>query len=134
MHVWPLFTRLLMPTGTTEPANTGASVPVRRDVFRGYISELDALRAIGIIVVVLNHTFPQYLSYKIANGLALGWAFMDSFFVMSGFLITGILLDTKARPDFFRNFYIRRAFRILPLYYLVLGSVTIGLYMSGEHI
>ncbi|MFC5864663.1 acyltransferase family protein [Acidicapsa dinghuensis] len=88
--------------------------------FRGYIEELDGLRAVGLSLVLINHftltTFPQWL-YQLGN---LGWIAMDSFFVMSGFLITGILLDSHNKPHFFGKYYLRRALRIFPLYYAVL--------------
>lgn len=79
-----------------------------------HIPFLDGLRGLAIILVLLYHCFPNLSIAKF------GWVGVDLFFILSGFLITGILLDTKQNPHYFKNFFIRRALRIFPLYYLLL--------------
>lgn len=90
--------------------------------------ELDSLRGIAILGVLFLHGFYwPYASLRLSSFGTLflratqpGWLGVNLFFVLSGFLITGILLDSKARPDFYKRFYGRRALRILPAYYLLL--------------
>jgi peptidoglycan/LPS O-acetylase OafA/YrhL len=92
-----------------------------------HIPAADGLRGIAVLATMLFHA--QYFAgvngtalweraYAMTAGL--GWAGVDLFFVLSGFLITGILYDSRAQPNYFRVFYLRRAVRIFPLYYAVL--------------
>jgi peptidoglycan/LPS O-acetylase OafA/YrhL len=90
------------------------------------IPELDGLRGIAILLVFLTHFVAAYLVgstgidagvYAIAR---FGWTGVDLFFVLSGFLITGILLDTKDAPHYWRNYIAKRCLRIFPLYFGVL--------------
>jgi peptidoglycan/LPS O-acetylase OafA/YrhL len=80
---------------------------------RAYFPSLDGLRAVSFFGVFLWH----YM------GVPYGWAGVDVFFVLSGFLITGILYDTRDDTHRVRNFYIRRTLRIFPLYYGVLLAI-----------
>ena len=84
---------------------------------------LDGLRGIAILLVLAHHlTLVQPTTAFEASALALlhtGWAGVDLFLVLSGFLITGILLDSRGSDRYFRNFYARRTLRIVPLYYSV---------------
>lgn len=78
---------------------------------RSYYPALDGLRGIAIILVLCCHNF------NFIPGLRVGWVGVDLFFVLSGFLITDILIRTKDNKNFLQNFYIRRILRIFPLYY-----------------
>jgi peptidoglycan/LPS O-acetylase OafA/YrhL len=90
--------------------------------------ELDTVRGIAVLGVVLLHAFNwQYagLSFgpwarRFMATTQPGWMGVNLFFVLSGFLITGILLDSKGKPYFYQRFYTRRVLRILPAYYLLL--------------
>lgn len=91
---------------------------------QGLIPALDGLRGIAILLVLFHH-FTIYqpatgVDKWIANLPAAGWIGVNLFFVLSGFLITGILIEARGRTHYFRNFYARRALRIFPLYYLVI--------------
>ena len=90
----------------------------------GFIPALDGLRGIAIILVMLHH-FTYYrptagIDALIGDVVFFFWTGVDLFFVLSGFLITGILLDTRDGDRYFTTFYARRTLRIFPLYYLVL--------------
>jgi peptidoglycan/LPS O-acetylase OafA/YrhL len=84
------------------------------------ILELDGLRGVAILLVLYFHyfqsaTLPTYLS---TLG-RLTWSGVDLFFVLSGFLVGGILIDARTSPNYFKTFYIRRVYRILPIYAVV---------------
>ncbi len=56
---------------------------------------------------------------------------MDAFFALSGFLIAGILVDTRSKPDYFRSYYTRRSLRIFPLYYCTLLIAIVMMKVAG---
>ncbi len=85
-----------------------------------YIPELQGLRGIAVLSVVLYHCHPRFTGTWFYPVSLWGWTGVNLFFVLSGFLITSILLESRNKPHYFRNFYGRRALRIWPVYVLVL--------------
>jgi peptidoglycan/LPS O-acetylase OafA/YrhL len=77
------------------------------------VPELDGLRGLAALGIVLFHSNPKRLPC--------GWAAVDLFFVLSGYLITSIILVHGSRPGFLRSFYVRRGLRIWPIYFLTIG-------------
>lgn len=101
------------------------------------IPALDGVRGIATLTVLTGHfmfydVYHEQWWWAIAHA---GWLGVDLFFVLSGFLITGILLNKKGRPDYFRDFYRRRILRIFPLYYfaLILSVVAIVFIDQQPH-
>jgi peptidoglycan/LPS O-acetylase OafA/YrhL len=90
-----------------------------------HIDSLDGLRGIAILLVFLYHYLPRNLHNPLSWLASVGWTGVDLFFVLSGFLITGILYDTRHATNFFKVFYARRALRILPAYFLAVGFVLL---------
>ena len=86
-----------------------------------YVPELDGLRGLAVLSVVIYHCHPRLVGTWIHYASLWGWAGVNLFFVLSGFLITSILLESSARPQYFRNFYGRRVLRIWPVYVLLLA-------------
>ena len=84
------------------------------------IAEIDGLRGLAILFVMVHRLWPRDALWALPEA---GWIGVDLFFVVSGYLITRILLATRDEPGFFRNFYARRVLRIFPLYYVFVGGV-----------
>jgi peptidoglycan/LPS O-acetylase OafA/YrhL len=97
-----------------------------------HISSLDGFRGVAFLLVFIRHySLTSHLSSSMAQTMMkigqTGWIGVDLFFALSGFLITGILLDTRNRDGYFRLFFARRALRIFPLYY---GVATVLLLLT----
>ncbi len=118
---------------TTDPAAV-LDAPMRApSPLRAHLPALDGVRGVAILLVLYAHftaTEPAGAALNVFERIyfrsaQLGWWGVDLFFVLSGFLITGILYDAKGKEHYFRNFYMRRVLRIFPLYYGVLLLVFV---------
>lgn len=143
-------TRPWEAAGPTPPASAEAPAPdLPAELPRGHLPALDALRGLAILLVLIyrfggGSEVPPAQALDEARLIELGARGVDLFFVLSGFLITGILHDSRQKPHYFRNFYLRRALRIFPLYYATLAvlladglplpaSLTDALQPAREH-
>jgi peptidoglycan/LPS O-acetylase OafA/YrhL len=104
---------------------------------------LDVLRGIAILSVFCFHGLKWHLPVgavgapyvrQVAQAVSFGWLGVNLFFVLSGFLITGILLDTRTNENYWSSFYIRRSLRIAPLYLLVLAILKVALNCSWAYV
>lgn len=102
------------PVASSAEPGTGAG-PVREGRL---VPELDGVRGLAILLVLGFHfgQRPEGVPRLLTAPFALGWSGVDLFFVLSGFLITGVLLDARGAPNYFSAFYARRVLRIFPLY------------------
>jgi len=106
---------------------------------RKHQPELDGIRGIAILLVLGSHAagvlevLPDTkLGNLLTNLLVPGWGGVDLFFVLSGYLITGILLRAKTSTHYFQSFYARRVLRIFPIYYLALiGTLVAECFFPG---
>ena len=102
---------------------------------RERVPELDGLRGLAILLVIIchyvanaEHTQLGFFWHRFFSALSVCWSGVDLFFVLSGFLIGGILLESRQSPRYFKTFYLRRVHRILPVYY---GWILLYLLIFG---
>jgi peptidoglycan/LPS O-acetylase OafA/YrhL len=114
----------------------------RRVVALKRVAELDGIRGVAIAAILTVHSSeflvvgikqkPAY--YALYRLMTTGWLGVDIFFVLSGFLITAILLEDSGKADFWSRFYLRRSLRILPAFAVVFGLTIVAIHFLDPEI
>lgn len=111
-----------------------AAEPEQRSLILGHMPSLDSIRGIAVLMVIFFHGFGGYPWELALDGfwgalasslVGCGRFGVNVFFVLSGFLITGLLIKAREHNDFFAEFYIKRFLRIVPVYLVVLAILRI---------
>jgi peptidoglycan/LPS O-acetylase OafA/YrhL len=121
------------------PLELPEKINLAEPVLRAKMPELDVIRGIASLAVLFYHGLYYARDFapftvtqrRILFAFSPGQFGVNLFFVLSGFLITGLLLDSRTRPDYYRRFYVRRALRILPAYYAILLVLVLMRATSG---
>jgi peptidoglycan/LPS O-acetylase OafA/YrhL len=120
-----------------------AREPFKSPLLRKHMPGLDILRGVAILSVVLYHGLYQgplvsppfhTIWARLSSLFVFGWLGVFLFFVLSGFLITGILLDSKRERFYWRSFYIKRALRILPAFFVVIFLIKAFEHASWPYV
>jgi peptidoglycan/LPS O-acetylase OafA/YrhL len=125
---------VLVETKTIESLSVTQVKPISQhapaaDVLLRHMPGVDLLRGLAILFVIIFHGFsysaPEFpwhnsIAAALFHLTSFGWTGVNLFFTLSGFLITGNLIDSSDKPNFYARFYTRRALRILPAYFLIL--------------
>ena len=105
------------------------------------LAELDGLRGFALVMILAFHSIYQEGEYPagsflawLQRSVALDWTALDLFFVLSGFLIGGILMDSRQSPSYFKTFYARRVFRIVPVYYAWVLLYIVLIAFAGNQV
>lgn len=134
---------LVEPGDTTELLPAAIVSGPRSTLLKREMPGLDVLRGIAILSVFCFHGLKWYLPLgaladprvrRIGQAVSFGWLGVNLFFVLSGFLITGILLDTRTKENYWSSFYFRRFLRIAPLYLVVLAILKFALSFTWAYV